>query len=292
MIRNSDLQQCIVKVLEQHATQESQIVLSHNLYLQTHGAVLYDAQNNFVGAVVVLNDITRIKHLEHVRRDFVANVSHELRTPVTAIKGFVETLQEGAMRDPTSADRFLSIIGNQIDQLNTIIDDLLTLSKIETATDLHAVTLITGNIIDVVQEAIENCSTEASEKNIRLEVAASGDTVALVDSPQLEKAVTNLLTNAIRYSEPGNVVTIRIEKEAGEIVISVQDHGCGIAEEHLPRIFERFYRVDNDRSRKLGGTGLGLAIVKHIALSQMGHVSVESRPGKGSTFRIHLPIPD
>jgi two-component system phosphate regulon sensor histidine kinase PhoR len=289
VIRNADLQQCIARVLERQETQESEIVLSDNLYLQTHGAVLYDAHNNPVGAVVVLNDITRIKHLEHVRRDFVANVSHELRTPVTAIKGFVETLQEGAIHDPESAIRFLGIIGAHIDRLNAIVGDLLTLSRIETAADLHAVTLIPGSVNEVVRAAIENCSAEASEKSIKLEVAMSGNIMALIDSAQLEKAVVNLLTNAIRYSEPGSTVTIRIEKVAGEIVISVQDHGCGISEEHLPRIFERFYRVDNDRSRKLGGTGLGLAIVKHIALAHQGRVSVQSQPGKGSTFRVHLP---
>jgi two-component system phosphate regulon sensor histidine kinase PhoR len=252
--------------------------------------VLLDAQGNDIGILVVFNDISDLKQLEQIRRDFVANVSHELRTPITAIKGFVETLQEGAIDDKESAAHFLNIIGEHVDRLNTIIQDLLTLSKIERSADVQTIVLEKGNVIDVLNTAIQSCKSEADAKQIHLELESTEKHEALIDSHHLELAIINLLSNAIRYSDPGSTVKVGIEKTDRELDIYVKDEGCGIAPEHLSRIFERFYRVDSDRSRKLGGTGLGLAIVKHIALTHKGRVSVESTLDKGSTFRIHLPI--
>jgi two-component system phosphate regulon sensor histidine kinase PhoR len=291
VIRNSDLREFVSAVLTQKKTHESEITLNNNVYLQAHGTPLYDAQGNEIGALMVLNDITTIKRLENIRRDFVANVSHELRTPVTAIKGFVETLQEGAINDAAAARRFLDIIGKHIDRLNAIIQDLLALSKLEKAAEMHAIDLTEGNVTEVLEAAIRNCTPEADAKGITLALDRSKECVAMIDPLQLEQAVINLLTNAIHYSATKSSVHVGIEEHPTGIVIYVQDQGSGISEEHLPRIFERFYRVDTDRSRTIGGTGLGLAIVKHIALAHNGHVTVESQPGKGSTFRIHLPLP-
>ena len=290
VVRNPDLQQFIGLLINNKIPMEKEIVLSPQIYLQLHGTVLHDAQGNEIGILVVFNDISDLKRLEQIRRDFVANVSHELRTPITAIKGFVETLQEGAINDEKSAAHFLSIIGEQVDRLNTIIQDLLTLSRIERSTDVKTMTLDKGNVSDVLNTVIQTCQAEANSKQISIDLKVEEEYQALIDPHHLELAVINLLNNAIRYSDSGSTVRIGIEKADREITIYVQDEGCGIAPEHLPRIFERFYRVDSNRSRKLGGTGLGLAIVKHIALAHQGRVSVESTPEKGSTFRIHLPL--
>jgi two-component system phosphate regulon sensor histidine kinase PhoR len=290
VVRNPDLQQFVAALIKYKIPMEQEIALGQKTYLQLHGTVLLDAQGNDIGILVVFNDISDLKQLEQIRRDFVANVSHELRTPITAIKGFVETLQEGAIDDKESAAHFLNIIGEHVDRLNTIIQDLLTLSKIERSADVQTIVLEKGNVIDVLNTAIQSCKSEADAKQIHLELESTEKHEALIDSHHLELAIINLLSNAIRYSDPGSTVKVGIEKTDRELDIYVKDEGCGIAPEHLSRIFERFYRVDSDRSRKLGGTGLGLAIVKHIALTHKGRVSVESTLDKGSTFRIHLPI--
>jgi two-component system phosphate regulon sensor histidine kinase PhoR len=228
--------------------------------------------------------------LESVRRDFVANVSHELRTPVTSIKGFVETLLDGAMHNPEELQRFLQIVAVQTDRLNAIIEDLLALSRIEQEEEKAEIELGQSPVRAVLETAVEVCRMKAAEKNIRLELACDAELAAPMNAPLLEQAVINLLDNAIKYSAPEQTVQIAAERSGGEIAIRVRDCGCGIGREHLLRIFERFYRVDKARSRKLGGTGLGLAIVKHMAQAHGGRASVESTPGQGSTFTIHLPL--
>jgi len=234
-------------------------------------------------------DVTRIKRLEHVRRDFVANVSHELKTPITSIKGFVETLLEGALEQPDDARRFLQIISVQADRLGAIIEDLLELSRIERDAEKHEIALAEGPIAPVLAAAVEVCRIKAGEKDVRIEVACEDDLRAVVNPPLLEQAVVNLLDNAVKFSPAGQAVRVEATRTETGVVIRVRDRGCGISGEHLPRIFERFYRVDKARSRKLGGTGLGLAIVKHVAAAHGGRATVESAPGEGSTFSIHLP---
>ena len=241
-----------------------------------------------VGALLVLNDVTRLRRLERVRRDFVANVSHELRTPITTIKGFVETLQEGAILNPDDADRFLAIIGNHTERLNAIIEDLLALSWLEQDTGDKILRERT-RVNRVVARAVETCIGSAKKRRVGVFVKDPEPIDAVVNGPLIERAMVNLIDNAIKYSDEGGRVEVTLEQNGANWEVRVADFGCGIEKRHLPRIFERFYRTDHARSRALGGTGLGLAIVKHVALLHGGNVSVESKPGEGSTFSIHLP---
>jgi two-component system, OmpR family, phosphate regulon sensor histidine kinase PhoR len=293
VVRNLDLQQLVANVLATQKPQEDEILLHDNgggeRYLHAHGTILRDAREKEAGALVVLHEVTRLKKLEKVRRDFVANVSHELRTPVTSIKGFVETLLDGAMNNPQELQRFLQIVATQTDRLNAIIEDLLTLSRIEQETEKAEIVLSPGSIRNVLCTAIEVCQMKASDKNIRIELNCDETLQAQINPPLLEQAIINLIDNAVKYSPPGQTIQLGASSTDDGILIQVRDHGCGIGREHLPRIFERFYRVDKARSRKLGGTGLGLAIVKHIAQAHGGRASVESTLGEGSAFFIFLP---
>ncbi|MFO7576860.1 MAG: ATP-binding protein [Pelovirga sp.] len=290
-IRKADLQRFVSRTLAARTPVEGDIVLPgrEDLYLQAHGTLLRGANGQELGALIVLNDVTRLRRLENVRRDFVANVSHELKTPVTAIKGFVETLQEGAIHDPDSANRFLGIIVRQADRLDAIIDDLLTLARIEQGSDQGELPLADLPLRPVLEAAVQACALLAADKQVAVELACPADLGARINAPLLEQAVVNLLTNAIKYSPAGGRVAVTATQEENRLVLKVEDWGCGIAAEHLPRLFERFYRADKARSRKQGGTGLGLAIVKHIVQAHAGDVTVHSTPGSGSTFSISIP---
>lgn len=259
------------------------------LYLEFRGNLLRDRNGLTVGVLIVLNDITRLKLLEKVRRDFVANVSHELKTPITSIKGFVETLLDGALANKDDAERFLRIVATQADRLHAIVEDLLTLARLEGEEERELLVLQEEPLIDVLQAAVEICRAQAKEKNIGMNINCEAGLAVVVDRSLLEQAVINLIDNAIKYSGPESTVVMNARQTIDEIVIEVIDRGPGIPDEHLARIFERFYRVDKARSRKLGGTGLGLAIVKHVASIHKGSVDVESRLGEGSNFSIHLP---
>jgi two-component system phosphate regulon sensor histidine kinase PhoR len=292
VVRNPDLQRFVSSALSSETPVESEIFLAGpggEQVLQANGTVLRDSSGREIGAVVVLNDVTHLRRLESVRRDFVANVSHELRTPITSIKGFVETLLDGALQDSQDTRHFLQIVAKQADRLNAIIEDLLTLSRVEQEAEKAEIVLAEHSVTEVVTAAVELCAPKAAKKEVRLEQHCPPDLKARINAPLLEQAVINLLDNAIKYSEVGSLVVVQAEESGEEVVVSVEDHGCGIAPEHLPRLFERFYRVDKARSRRLGGTGLGLAIVKHIAQTHNGLVTVKSEPGHGSLFSIHLP---
>jgi len=229
-----------------------------------------------------------LNRLENVRRDFVANVSHELKTPITSIKGFVETLLDGAMNDPAEADRFLKIVSKQANRLNAIIEDLLTLSRLEQGGE-EDVNMQAVGLSGLLSSAAETCSRRAGEKEITINVDCPDGLSAVVNPPLIEQALINLISNAVKYSEFGSPVTVHACAEAGETILSVKDQGYGIEEKHIGRLFERFYRVDKGRSRQEGGTGLGLAIVKHIAQVHSGRVEVQSTFGQGSVFSIFLP---
>ncbi len=293
VVRNADLRRFVTRALRCQEPIDDDVVFhgDHEGVLQARSAALHDAQGRGIGAVVVLNDVTDFRRLEHIRRDFVANVSHELKTPITSIKGFVETLLDGAISDPVDAQRFLQIIAKQADRLDAIIEDLLSLSKIEQGEESGDINLVFGRVKDVVDSAIHSCQQKAEERKIHICTACENDVVAKMNPALLEQAVINLLDNAIKYSEPGSEVQVLASQFFDEVTITVSDRGCGITTEHLPRIFERFYRVDKGRSRKLGGTGLGLAIVKHIVQAHHGRVTVKSTPAVGSVFTIHLPRP-
>jgi two-component system phosphate regulon sensor histidine kinase PhoR len=216
-------------------------------------------------------------------------VSHELKTPIASIKGFVETLLDGALDHRDDAVRFLGIVAGQAERLNTIIEDLLSLSKIERSEEAADLLLEPTRIKPMLEAAVNDCQPLAAERRIDVRLECSDSIEAVVNSPLLEQAIVNLLENAIKYSEPESAIRIVAQQTPQEVAIAVVDRGCGIETEHLPRLFERFYRVDKARSRKLGGTGLGLAIVKHIVQAHHGQITVASVFGEGSTFTIHLP---
>lgn len=291
LVRNNDLQKFVKKALNSQEVVETDFVLQgpQERNLQARGTVLKDASDNRIGALIVLNDVTRLRRLENMRRDFVANVSHEIKTPITAIKGFVDTLMKGAINNQKDAGRFLEIIGRQVDRLNAIIDDLLSLSKLEQDPDHFVIQMEDVAIQGILKTAIQACSNRAAKENTTIDLVCDETLRAKVNAHLLEQAVVNLVDNAVKYSGPKKRVEVVGEQQDNAIVIRVRDWGNGIGKEHLPRLFERFYRVDQDRSRDLGGTGLGLAIVKHIAQVHQGSVKAESTLGKGSTFSITLP---
>jgi len=220
----------------------------------------------------------------------VANVSHELKTPITSIKGFVETLIDENPEDADKRLRFLNIIRTHSERLNALIEDLLALSRIEQNGDAEKVTFEPIPLHGVVDAAAAVCRGRAAESGVTLEASCPTGLEATVNHSLLVQALVNLIDNAIKYSDSGSSVGVMAGQTASELVLSVQDQGPGIEKTHLPRIFERFYRVDKARSRRLGGTGLGLAIVKHIMQVHRGSVTVESEPGRGSTFTLHLPL--
>ncbi len=294
VVRHPRLRGFIERALQIRAPIEEDLELgsdAHEHVLQARGALLRDPKGNIQGAVIVLKDVSRMRQLETMRTDFAANVSHELKTPITSIKGFVETLLDGAMQNPDDCQRFLQIVAKQSDRLNAIIDDLMSLARIEQSAVSSEIVLESCALMPVLEAAAEECQTKAREREITLEVRCPADTRAVMNAALLEQAVTNLIDNAIKYSGPGSLIEIRGERTDREVTIAVRDPGCGIPAEHQPRLFERFYRVDKARSRKLGGTGLGLAIVKHIVYAHRGRITVDSAPGEGSTFTIHLPLP-
>jgi two-component system phosphate regulon sensor histidine kinase PhoR len=290
VVRNSDLQEFVEETLSSEEAIEDTITVQGETErtFQAHGTVLRDEEGREIGALVVLQDVTRLRRLERVRQDFVANVSHELKTPVTAIKGFVETLLEGPTDDPEQMKRFLEIIAEQSDRLGAIIEDLLALSRIESEGD-QKIEKMDISVSRILNAAEELCRKQAREKEIHLEVECEEGLRVPANRPLLEQALVNLVDNAIKYSEPGSRVRLDARKRNGSVQLMVKDEGRGIADEHLDRLFERFYRVDKARSRKLGGTGLGLAIVKHIARAHGGRAEVESAVGEGSVFSIYLP---
>jgi two-component system phosphate regulon sensor histidine kinase PhoR len=291
VLRNADLRRFARRALESEEPIETDVVLhgQGDRILRIRGTALRDAAGRSVGAVIVLHDITHFRHLETLRQEFVANVSHELKTPIASIKGFVETLLDGALAQPDDATRFLRIIARQADRLNGIIEDLLSLAKIEESEQASDLPVEEGALGPVLEAVLADCQVKAAERGIQIELTCDPQLRAMINAPLLEQAVANLLDNAVKYSEPDSIVHVDAERHNGEAVIVVSDHGCGIGNVHLPRVFERFYRVDKARSRKLGGTGLGLAIVKHIVQAHRGRITVVSTLGEGSTFTIFLP---
>ncbi len=291
VIRNAGLQQFVRNTLDSDESTEGDVSFpgEGGRFFHVHGASLADPQAERAGAVIALSDMTRIHRLENLRRDFVANVSHELKTPVTSIQGFVEALRDGDLGDSDQTQRYLGIIAKHAERLNAIIDDLLSLSRLEEGGERRAILFEKMALRPVLEAAIELASVRAEQKQVKVQLSCSDDIEAKINAPLLEQAVINLVDNAVKYSDEGSQVDIDVRRQDRDIAIDIKDSGCGIPQKHLTRIFERFYVVDKSRSRKLGGTGLGLAIVKHIALVHGGHVAAASTPGQGSTFTMRLP---
>lgn len=258
-------------------------------WLQVRASGLHGADGVRLGVLLVLNNVTRLRKLETMRRDFVANVSHELRTPITSIKGFVETIIDEPPADPEDLARFLEIVRRQADRLDSIITDLLALSRLEQDAESGGIERVEAAVATVLERVLRDLTARRPEQAPRVRLECVAGVRAPLNAPLLEQAVTNLLENALKYSPAGSPVVIGCSAVSGQARVTVTDQGPGIAAEHLPRLFERFYRVDKARSRQLGGTGLGLAIVKHIAQAHGGRAEVVSEVGRGSTFTIILP---
>jgi two-component system phosphate regulon sensor histidine kinase PhoR len=269
--------------------------LVREIYLQANESTLFthwvplNVDGVKQGIVAVFHDISDLKKAENMRRDFVANVSHELRTPVTIIKGYAETLLDGALTDdPTRAVKFVEIIASHSDRLATLVNDILTLSSLESKE-----ALIELSPIDAASTVAKTCTLlqeRAAQKNITIRNNTTSDAQprVMADQGRLEQVMVNLLENAIKYTPDGGTIQLSCTTDGDFVRVSVTDTGIGIPFKDLPRIFERFYRVDEARTREQGGTGLGLAIVKHIVQLHGGNVSVTSDPGKGSTFSFTL----
>ena len=292
VVRNVALQRLLVAAVHTPEPTTADIVLrgSGERFLQATATALRDAQGREIGVLVVLNDVTQLRRLENIRRDFVSNVSHELKTPITSIKGFVETLRDGALDDREHAERFLGIIARHAERLHAIIEDLLALSRLEQDGDSYDIPRLETSLTDVMQAALLDCAAKAAAQQVTVVPTCEAELRVAVNAPLLEQAMVNLLDNAITYSNPDSSVWVSARQEDDMLVINVRDQGTGIPHEHLDRIFERFYRVDKARSRERGGTGLGLAIVKHIAQVHGGQASVTSTVGQGSTFTLRLPL--
>jgi two-component system, OmpR family, phosphate regulon sensor histidine kinase PhoR len=299
-VRNAELQQVVRQTLERDAAVAGEMTLHgpdtgennghRERTIQLQSAPLRDDGGRRIGLVLVLHDVTQLRRLESVRRDFVGNVSHEVKTPVSAIKAAVETVRELPDAAGEDVQRFLEIISRQSDRLAAIVDDLLSLARIEQAGDEGLEDTRPAPLWPVIAAAIETCQAPADAKQIHLHTDCDRGVRARISEQLLTQAVVNLIDNAVKYSDAGTSVLIVCEADDNEAVVSVTDQGRGIEPRHLPRVFERFYRTDKARSRELGGTGLGLSIVKHIAEAHGGRVSVDSQAGAGSTFRVHLPV--
>lgn len=294
VIENTELHNLILSALQQNIPVGQEIVVhnnaEHEQVLFAQSAPLLDVHKSKCGTLVVFNDITQLKEFELQRKEFVANVSHELRTPLTAIQGLSETLIEFPDLVQEKRAYFIDVIHTHSMRLESIIENLLTLSKIEKETEIDEIDLVNESITLAISNAIFLCKDKALKRNISIILKNAEDITFKHNSSLIEQAIINLLNNAIKYSNGNSEIKITVIKQNNEMTISVEDKGTGIPEEHLSRLFERFYRVDKARSRQLGGTGLGLSIVKHIALAHKGTVTVSSEINKGSIFSLILPL--
>ncbi|MET1014785.1 MAG: two-component system histidine kinase PnpS, partial [Paenisporosarcina sp.] len=256
-------------------------------HMEVYGAPVIGEYGRWLGVVIVMHDITDLVRLEQIRKDFVANVSHELRTPITSIKGFTETLLDGALKDEKTLNSFLEIIYKESNRLQDLIEDLLELSKIEQHG--FSVEHLVINLKEVMVRAAEMTGPRLDEKGMDLHCNFEQDIYVEGDFNRLIQVIMNLLTNAITYSPENTTISMKLFESETHGIMLIQDEGIGIEDSEIPRIFERFYRIDRARSRNSGGTGLGLAIVKHLVEAHHGKITVKSSIGNGTAFEISIP---
>ena len=291
IVPHAEAQKFMAEAMSKMAVTSQTISLwmsSDPVFLEVTAAPLTSQRGPSNGMLFVFHDVTRVQKLERVRSDFVGNVSHELRTPITSIKGFVETLLDGAIKEPELGNKFLEIISRHVDRLSNIVSDLLTLSRLEASGKEVDLEFMPYSIKSILEGVVETCSKAATEKGIIIEMECPSDLKAHINPGLFEQAILNLIDNAVKHTESGGQVSARVSLHDEMVRVDIKDTGCGIERMHLPRLFERFYRIDQGRSRKMGGTGLGLSIVKHICQVHGGHVEVESVVGQGSTFSMYV----
>ncbi|KRQ86571.1 Alkaline phosphatase synthesis sensor protein PhoR [Caloramator mitchellensis] len=289
VIRNKDIEYLIRENIEDEIEIKLNLTETKYYKIKTTRVLNTDKQYEKVGTLMVIQDITKMKMLENLRTEFVANVSHELKTPLTSIKGFAETLMD--VEDENIRKKFLEIINIEADRLTRLINDILIISELENRE--YSINFEKINVIKSIEEVINIMSPVAHNKNIDLKFIKPSDEIYILgDRDKFKQMFINLIDNGIKYTNDGGFVEISMELERDNALVFVKDNGIGIPKEHLPRLFERFYRVDKARSRSLGGTGLGLAIVKHVVNLLNGKIDVYSKVGKGTTFTITLPIID
>lgn len=290
VIRQAALNRVVARALagDGRASEELHLDLDPPLEVQVSCEPLHaDAQPP--GLVISLVDVTRMRRLESMRSEFAANVSHELRTPITNIKGYVETLLQVGVDEPAQLQKFLEIIHRNTARLSGLVEDILSLAYLEEPEAKHSLVRSPLAADQIVRQVIEDLESAAAAKSIRLSTAMDDSLWVLANETLAGQALANLVSNAIKYTPEASRVSVTVDTEGDLVRFSVTDNGPGIASKHLPRLFERFYRVDKARTRTQGGTGLGLAIVKHIASIHGGRVEVTSRLGEGSCFRLLLP---
>lgn len=292
VLRSTDLQRFVDRAVTTPGPTRGDISLfTHTeIIIQIQSTPLRDADEKRLGTLFVINEVTKIKHLENMRRNFAANVSHEIKTPLTAIQGFVETLIEDHRQDDQQTERFLRIIDRHVRRLSAILEDLMSLSRIEQEEGWdEEIQLIPAAVLKMLSAVMDECQEKASENRVDLKLQCPPDLHASMASRLMVRACVNLVDNAINYSDKGNTVTVTARKGEGDVMITVQDEGLGIPAADQERVFERFYRVDKARSRESGGVGLGLAIAKHIAVAHGGTLTVESELNRGSRFTLTFP---
>ena len=290
-LRLHELQELVnrVRVESQVLGFELELPGLDNRCLQVNATALLDRGGKQQGMILVFHDLTRLKQLENTRQEFVANVSHELRTPLSMIKGYVETLINGAKDDPNVATRFLQTIEKHAERLTYLIEDLLTISRLESGQIVLNIQKV--ELRSVAEDVMDDLQSRAGDKKVNLENQVPDDVVVRADADRVQQVIFNLVDNAIKYGHPEGRVWINARLADGQFAeVSVRDNGPGIPPDSIDRVFERFYRADKARSREQGGTGLGLSIVKHIIQSHGGEVWVESELGRGATFFFTLPL--
>ncbi|EAG1016310.1 PAS domain-containing protein [Listeria monocytogenes] len=291
VIKSFALSQLIEATFETKTIQQKEIILyfPREMILDASVSPILGENGEITGIILLLHDITQIRHLENVRSEFVTNVSHELKTPVTALKGFAETLLDGAMYDEMLLKKFLTIIKEESDRLHRLIMDILALSRIEQNPVPENVELL--EVDEVIEQSARTIFEMATEKNIQVIIPEKTIPSVTIetDRDKLQQILINLLSNAINYTPVDGKVEVKLIEQEAEVIIEVTDNGIGIPAKDIDRVFERFYRVDKARSRHSGGTGLGLSIVKHLVENCGGRIEVESQEEVGSTFRVTLP---
>ncbi len=291
VVKNRDIDEMMDLALEKQEMISREVELSHHAQKNLLASALgISKMRGAVCGILVVHDQTSMRKLENMRREFVTNVSHELRTPLTSIKGFVETLLGGAMKDPVPAENFLKIIQEDTERLTRLIDEILDLSSLESRQ--MRLRLQSVQLNEEVQKALTAFAPRLQEKQIKIENGLESGAAVFVsaDRDRLKQVLVNLLDNAIKFNRPGGTISISAESFSGQIRIWVCDTGMGIPEIDIPHVFERFYRVQKSRSREVGGNGLGLAIVKHIVEAHRGKLFCDSEIGKGSRFGFTLPV--